>query len=109
MSRPGDVVDHEAFAAGRAEAEDDIAAGRLCVREYGKVVPWWPDAAALLKSEYGVDFVVVGGCITMRDVASKADGYNQRMMEEVQSRYGRDVVEATFRQVERKRKKFRSR
>jgi hypothetical protein len=95
------------FAQGRAEAEDDIAAGRLGQRAFGKLVPWWEDVAQLLQERYQIGLEVVGWCITESSVAARAMGYNERMDEEIAGRFGSDVVAATWREVERKRKKRR--
>lgn len=39
-------------------------------------------------------------------IAAAAEGYNERMDEEILARFGSDVVAATWREVERKRKKL---
>ena len=105
MSKFDEHIDPELFASGRAEAEREIAVGQLGYREYGKLVAWWSEVAAILESEYGINLQVVGECISTLDVASRAEGYNQRMAKEIQDRFGADVVEETFRRVDRKRKK----
>lgn len=93
------------FVRGRAEADADIRAGILGQRAYGKLVHWWDDAARLLKQRHGIDSQIVGGCITETAVVAAAMGYNERMAEEILSRFGSDVVAATWREVERKVKK----
>ncbi|MBL8820763.1 MAG: hypothetical protein JNL58_32375 [Planctomyces sp.] len=93
------------FARGQADADADIQAGILGQRAYGKLAPWWEDAARLLKVRYGIKSEIVGSCITEMAVAAAADGYNERMAEEVLVRFGSDVVAATWREVERKVKK----
>jgi hypothetical protein len=93
------------FARGRAEAEADIQAGILGQRDYGKLVPWWEDAARVLNARYGIKSQVVGWCLTETAVAAAALGYNERMEEEILARFGSDVVAATWREVERKVKK----
>jgi hypothetical protein len=96
------------FARGRAEAEADIQAGILGQRAYGKLVPWWEDAARLLKARYGIESQIVGWCITEMAVVAAALGYNERMHQEILARFGSDVVAATWREVERKVKKHGS-
>jgi hypothetical protein len=93
------------YARGRAEAEADIQAGLLGQRAYGKLVPWWEDAAPLLQAQYGIKSQIVGWCITERAVAAATLGYNERMAEEILARFGFYVVAATWREVERKVKK----
>src|SRR5437588_419426 len=98
-----------AFADGRVEAEKDIADGKLGYRGFGKLVAWWEEAAAVLRERYGLTCQVVGHCLTSSEVAAKAIGYNERMQQELNSRFGADVLAAVFRDVERKRKKHRNR
>jgi len=97
------------FSAGRAEAEKDIAAGILKQRAFGKLVAWWEDVAQLLQERHGIGYEIVAGCVVEQEVATRAMGYNERMNLEIQARFGRDVVSATFREVERQRKKHRHR
>ena len=97
--------DHPAFAVGADAAEEEIAFGKLGYQEHGKLASWWRDAAAILQERYGIAFTVVGACITEMDIAAKAAGYNERMEVEFQSRFGADVIDSVFREVERKRKK----
>jgi hypothetical protein len=93
------------FARGRDEAELDIQKGILSQRGYGKLVSWWEDVARVLKSRYGIEYQIVGMCITEMAVAAAALGYNERMGDEILARFGSDVVNATWREVERKVKK----
>lgn len=93
------------FARGRQEAEADIQSGIVGQRAYGKLVAWWEDTAWLLKVRYDIAFQIVGACLTDTAIAAAAEGYNERMAEEIQARFGSDVVAATWREVERKAKK----
>jgi hypothetical protein len=93
------------FARGRAEAAADVQAGILGQRAFGKLVPWWEDAARLLQARYGIQSRIVGWCITDMAVAAAAMGYNERMDEEIRARFDSDVVASTWREVERKVKK----
>ena len=98
---------HPSYAIGESTADSEIAKGRLGYRDHGKLVSWWRDAAALLLERYDLHFTVVGECITDMDIAAEAAGYNSRMVAEIQARFGHNVIESTFREVERKRKKHR--
>jgi hypothetical protein len=100
--------EHLAFEEGRTTAAAEVAAGRLGYRLFGK--PNWQacaEAAATLKERFGIVLQVDGFCITPLEVAAEAGGYNERMQQEIQSRFGHDVVSAVFREVERKHKKAR--
>ena len=94
------------FAAGRAKAESEIVAGSLGYRVYGKV-DWetCEEAAKTLRDRYQIELQVDGHCVVSVDSAANAEGYNVRMEEEFQRRFGGDVVDTVFREVERKRKK----
>ena len=99
------------FAAGRLEAEQEIAAGSLGYRLKGKA----PDVTAMtmardeLSRRFGITLQVDGHCMVMLDDAAQAEGYNQRMAEEFESRIGENVIDDLFREVERKLKKRRNR
>ncbi len=87
------------FEQGHAEAEAEIAAGRLGHRAFGKLVTWWDDVARLLQERYQITATVVGGCTTRTNVKVRALGYNERMSEEIAFRFGADVVAATKREL----------
>lgn len=100
--------EHPAFDEGRAAADVELAGGQLGYRLCGK--PSWPvcdDAAAILRERFGVRVQVDGSGLTPLEVAARAQGYNERMEQEIRSRFGRDVVSEVFREVERKHKKVR--
>jgi hypothetical protein len=102
--------DDPAFQEGRTAAEAEIAAGRLGYRLLGKV-DWGvcDDAAAVLQARFGIKLDVDGCCITPVGVAARAEGYNERMGEEIASRFGPGVIADVFREVARKHKKRRRR
>lgn len=73
---------------GRAEAERDLAAGRLCVRTYGFPSPWIGKYVARAKAELGVEVESVGDCTVDDDIVARAEGYNERMTREIDQRHG---------------------
>lgn len=87
------------FAQGRAEAEVEIAAGRLGHRAFGKLVTWSEKIAEVLQDRYQIAFQIVGGCTTRSSVKARAVGYNERMNEEIAVRFGSDVVAAIRREL----------
>ncbi|MBV9122211.1 MAG: hypothetical protein JO112_02480 [Planctomycetes bacterium] len=89
------------YAEGLAEAEKDIAAGKLKLKAYGKLVPWWTTAADLLKEQYGVEYEVVGWCMTPIEVAANVAAYNERMEQEIASRFGPKAVYSEWRKAEK--------
>jgi hypothetical protein len=99
-----------AFAEGRAAAEAEIPAGQIGYRICGKVV--WSvcdEATMVLQDRFGIKLQVYGFCITPIDMAAKAEGYNERMKEEISAHFGHDVIGAVFREIERKQKKSKRR
>ena len=94
------------FMDGRRQAEVKIASGSLQYRIFGKL-DWitCEQAATLLNERFGIHVQLDGHCI-VQDAAWN-EGFNQRMSEEFQNRFDRDIVTEIFREVERKRKKAR--
>ncbi|GAA4434004.1 hypothetical protein [Bremerella cremea] len=101
--------ENPSFVVGAEAARNEIADDRLGWREHGKIVPWWNEAADQLSQRYAVHFSFVGECITPIDVAAEAAGYNEEMEAEFARRFGANVVEEVFRELERKKKKQRHR
>lgn len=97
-----------AFDRGRTLAEKEIAIGKLGYREYGKLDMGWADVVTeVLRQRHQIAFSIVGDCITDVDLAAEAEGYNDRMIVEFNSRFGQNVVAVVYREVERKQKKCR--
>ena len=95
------------FANGSNIAKAEIAQGLIGWREHGKPVTWWPEAADELRERYQIRFALVGHCIATLEVAAEAAGYNQEMEEEFIRRFGTNVVNEVFRELERKKKKLK--
>jgi len=88
-ARPADGA--AAYAAGRAEAETDLAAGKLGWRQYGlPLMPEGPWRETLAK-DYGIDLQVVAGSIVTDDVVQRSAGYNDVMQAAIEKRHGKDV------------------
>ena len=99
------LSEHPSFGKGAIVAKAEIANGQLGWREHGKIVPWWDEFARELWDSFQIRYSVVGGGITLMEVAAEAAGYNQEMESEIIRRFGTNVIESTFRELERKRKK----
>jgi hypothetical protein len=82
---------------GRRSAEHDIATGRLEYWSFGMSFPWTPAAAARLERDFGV-VLRQGGCVL--DGGGFRAGYDERVREEIQKRFGRDVVVEVFEEEE---------
>ena len=97
-----------AFDRGRTLAEEEIARGELGYREYGELdIGWADEVINVLRERHEITLNIVGACITDIDMAAEAEGYNDRMIAEFHSRFGQNVVEVIYREVERKQKKCR--
>jgi hypothetical protein len=86
---------------GRTEAEQDIAAGRLKLRSYGLPGPWFFREIQLRKERLGVEPDGVGDCMVPDDVVERANGYNERMKEEMDRRFGAGALDRIHGEVVR--------
>lgn len=96
-----EIKKHTEYAEGLEEAERDIFAGKLKIKGYGKLVPWWTTAAEFLKEQYGVEYEVVGWCMTPVGIAANAAAYNERMEQEIASRFGSKAVFSVWKKAEK--------
>lgn len=81
------------LARGQAEAERDIAAGKLCVRGFGFPVPWAYRSAELAKAQLGVECEAVAGCNVSNTLIDRTKGYNDRMLREIDHQFGPDALD----------------
>jgi hypothetical protein len=79
---------------GHAQAERDLAAGKLCVRTYGLPAPWFEKYKALAREKYGVEIDAVAGCVVDDGLRERANGYNEAMLQEIRRRFGRDALKS---------------
>lgn len=97
-----DPTPEEWKGRGREEARRDIRAGKLGQRYYGMVVPGGGTGARyreVIQAEYGIESECVGGCTGLPGVFERADGYNEVMKTEIESRYGPGVLEGVWERV----------
>jgi hypothetical protein len=80
---------------GAREAADDLEAGNLGFRFYGRPAPWRNAQAALLQSQYGISVDVVATCFVDADVYHRAEGYNAVMLERITALHGPGILELT--------------
>ena len=78
---------------GRAQAERDIAADKLCLKTYGKLVHWFPHLRTMAKERYGIDFEVVAGCVIDEELKERTEGYNEPVRQEINRRFGKGILE----------------
>jgi hypothetical protein len=86
-------------AAGRQEAEWDIAAGRMKVRTYGYMAGIGPEADRLrrrLRNRYGLELEAVAQCVVSEELVERVRGYNGRIREQVARTFGDDAAREAF-------------
>lgn len=84
----------ESYAAGRAEAEQDLTAGRLRLRCTGLKCCASETIERMVWDKLGVKFETVGGCVSYdSELMERKAGYNERMKREIDRQYGTDAVE----------------
>jgi hypothetical protein len=96
--------DAEARERGRKAAEADIAAGQLAQKEY-PALPYSKqhiDYLRLLKSECGVNNVVVNAPGNAPEIRAEVAGYNEVMSAEIRKRFGDDIFQKLHARAEAK-------
>lgn len=88
------------YSQGRADANADIAKGKLAQRDFQPSLPWWAGAVRLLETLYEIEteFVDVHAD---KGLIARSIGYNDRMREYAISVFGSDVFQAAFEAAER--------
>lgn len=75
-------------AEGRAEAERNLAAGKLGLKTYGLPAPWSWKYRDIAREKLGVEFNAVAGCVVDDELVERAAGYNEPMQREIDRRHG---------------------
>lgn len=82
-------------AAGRQEAERDIAAGQMKFQIYGYMAGISERDKALtrlMRERFDVSVEAVAQCVVTDELMERAKGYNDRIEEEVNSKFGPDAL-----------------
>ena len=90
-----------AYQAGVAEAERDIAAGRLQLR-YGARGAWGHDLEDTLRTKFGVEMIWVSCLVTAESVSVDA-GYNRTVEAHIDAVWGPGSVAAVHAEVQARR------
>ena len=88
------------YARGRAQADADIADGRLGQRSLGRLPPRWREVAEILKQQYQIHCRPIGAGSMFPGTLPETLGYIERMREESMEQHGSDVIANTWRNVE---------
>ena len=86
-------------AEGRAEAERDIASDAMKWKIYGHMAGLRAiDTAAgvQLRERFGVELTAVAQCVVTHELVGRAEGYNERIREEVGRRHGADAIDRVW-------------
>jgi hypothetical protein len=94
-SEPPKVIDMKAKwrAEGRAEAEQDLSAGKLRLKVYGLPAPWSRKYHESARKQRGVELVGVAGCLVSQELEERVAGYNEPMQQEIDRRFGPGALE----------------
>jgi len=83
-------------AEGRAEAEQDIAAGAMKWKIYGYMAGLTQEDIAftcLMRERYGVDVEAVAQCCVTTELVERVAGYNARINDELDAKFGPNAIE----------------
>jgi hypothetical protein len=83
-------------AEGRAEAERDLAAGKLGLKSYGLPVRWQRKYHEMAREKLGVEYNVVAGCMVDDELVEQTEGYNEPMLREINRRHGSDALDKVW-------------
>lgn len=81
-------------AAGIANADRDIQSGILRFKTYGLHSPSHEYYERLMNQRLGVEFQPVAGCEVDDQLKRSVDGYNRRIMQEIDKRFGQGAHKA---------------
>jgi hypothetical protein len=90
-------------AEGRAEAEREIAAGRMKWKCYGHLAGMTPSdevARAKLRERLNIEMDVVGFCEVSAEQVVRAEAYNARIREEVDRKHGFNAIERVWNEAD---------
>ena len=89
-----------AYERGQKQAHDAIAHNMLALEQPGLPAPWVADYSSKLRKDYHVE-LRLSGCVVRPDFLSFMQGYNEVMVEEIERRYGKDVLRRTAEQAQK--------
>lgn len=86
------AVHSRAYRDGQEEARKDINAGESKYLLYGQPQAHDRLFAEILKEDYKITLVIVGGCTVAQDARDRADGYNKVMQGHLAEKWKKDVI-----------------
>lgn len=82
-------------AIGRQEAEHDIEDGAMKYRIYGYMAGLGPKDVAhadLMRRQFNVEVTTVAQCVVTTELVERAGGYNARIAEELEAKFGPEAL-----------------
>lgn len=86
---------------GKADAQADLAAGKLRLETAGFPAPWVGSYARLLRERHGIEVRSVAGCVIDKETLQHMEAYNAVMEAEISRRFGKDALEKTAGEAQR--------
>ena len=83
---------------GRKEAQAALSRGKLIVLEYGLYLPWDEERREFARSNFGIEYRLLGGCVVTEPLVQFTAAYNQMMQPAIIARFGADVFEVVDRE-----------
>src|SRR5262245_15204748 len=90
------------MAEGRAEAERDIASATMKWKIYGRMAGLraTDDAARVkLRERFGIELIAVAQCVVTDELVQGAEGYNDRIREEVEREHGAGAIDQVWKEA----------
>ena len=78
---------------GKKEAEVDLAGGKLVILEYGMYPPWDKERREVARARFELEIRPLAGCVITKPLVTFVDAYNRVMAQEIESRFGSDVLD----------------
>jgi hypothetical protein len=91
------VVDEYAVRDGKAEAEAELAGGRLAFLETGPKVSWDAERRAIARTKYGIELRHLEG--STESFVRYIESFNRVMRPQIVSRHGRGFFDALHKEA----------
>ncbi|MEI8290228.1 MAG: hypothetical protein WCH99_12220 [Verrucomicrobiota bacterium] len=89
-----------AYRDGRAEAQRDIAGGKIVLKTYGLPAAWSEMYRSNLSSRYQIESRPVAGCVVTEALVESVKGYNEISKAEIERRNGTGILQRVAKESE---------
>ena len=83
------------YQKGKEDALRDLESNKLILKTFGRQASWSFEWKRLLEERYGIEIVVIAGCIVSEEEIEYVKGYNDISVAEIEKRLGKDVLDKT--------------